>query len=548
MNSENNEALDTGQDEHDSCIMGLARTSLLAPPHTVQEDESSAPNSSSSSSSEYEGLVNKDCLICLSKLQDYDIEFPLLCPRSKACTNLCYNCLSILKNDPNRPSTSIGSMNIKTCPKCKGDVSKTINDTYYMRSVRRLEEYLVDNIPDSELSGAELRLKCSISPNDIASAETRLEAFRINIESRLTSPSKIEEENYKKYKDLTSGMGKSQYITSGLSSIIDVTLLAGLEHYMSKEEQAYITELLTSGDTSKLAQAAQILSEIKRLNDSSTESISNNNKNNHHNISSISSSSLTAASSFLAKGKKKLKGAEERAMRMMNSPSISISTTTLTLQEQARHRLQQNLPPMPKFVTLKPDFDVYAAHRKVLKFKDDGWDGSVADGYARAYTMSSFTQEQKQKQPHSTVSSFQQSHARFRPNNDDKSSSSEDDESVSVVSSNSESDDSRSTIYEKSYEEDRDVETPTSNDGEGHNRNRVLVAAARRQAYNVGIREGDCVTHVNMEEFHGTSDELKSLINTFYLLGDGDFTFNLVLNAERSTAEVLKQRRAIDFI
>ena len=50
----------------------------------------------------------------------------------------------------------------------------------------------------------------------------------------------------------------------------------------------------------------------------------------------------------------------------------------------AQHRRLYPLPDqMPRYVILKTDFDVFAKKGKVLKFIDDGWDGSVADAFSR---------------------------------------------------------------------------------------------------------------------------------------------------------------------
>ena len=78
------------------------------------------------------------------------------------------------------------------------------------------------------------------------------------------------------------------------------------------------------------------------------------------------------------------------------------------------------------------------------------------------------------------------------------------------------------------------------NDGD-KKKNRVLVTAARGQAARAGIKERDVVTHVNTDEFLGNVEDLKAMIQNYYLDGDTT-TFTMVLNAEQSTADALKKR------
>ncbi len=415
--------------------------------------------------------THDECLICLSQLQEYDVEFPLLCP--SRCTNICYNCLSHLKTNQFGGGAKLSDNGRPACPKCRGDISATIQDTYTMRGVRRLTQCIAEGTPDSELSGAELRLKYSITPTDIENAKKRLENFKTSsatTTSRYTSKP-ISEQNdlMNKSNDFTTKTVEEDSNSSfDLAHLIDIPLLDGLESYMTKDEQVYITELLTSGDTLKLAQAAQILSEMKKING----------------VQESDSKSL------FSEKRGKLSAAEERAIQM----------------SLPQHALQQKkqLPCMPKHVVLKPDFDIYAAHRKVLKLKDDSWDGSIADGFARAYTMSSF----------------------------DTSDNDDDDELY----------ENEEGVFTNGHGGSVGMTRSSSRSIRKAKANRILVTASRRQAYSAGIRVGDCVTHVNMDEFVGTAEELKALINTFYLAGDPTMTFTLTLNAEQNTADALKQR------
>ena len=68
--------------------------------------------------------------------------------------------------------------------------------------------------------------------------------------------------------------------------------------------------------------------------------------------------------------------------------------------------------------------------------------------------------------------------------------------------------------------------------------NRVLIYAARKQASKLGVKAGDVVTHFDGNEFFGTATELKEMIHSLYL--EGNRSFSMMLNADQSTADVLK--------
>jgi hypothetical protein len=399
-----------------------------------------------------------NCVICLSQLEHHDIEFPLLCPTK--CTNVCSNCLSHLKLKSTSGDSGNSPAPTYLCPKCRAEMSpQAFADTQFMRSVRKLEELVQAGTSDSEMSGAELRMKYSVTPTQIESTKRRLEEYESGTNSTIQTLVTSAPDSHTQQQEQQGPKSRS----SALSDKIDTLLLGGLESFISEEEQVYITELMTSGDTRKLAQAAQILSEIKRLND-----IDNNNQN-PLSLSKPMASLWTRTSS----------GSEKRAMQMA-IPSGG----------------EGNLPPMPKHVVLRADFDIFARHGKILKFKDDVWDGSMADAFVRVYVKNS--------------------------------------------SSHSSGDDSDDNDNENENEEGLGDEDGFLNDGD-KKKNRVLVTAARGQAARAGIKERDVVTHVNNDEFLGNVEDLKAMIQNYYLDGDTT-TFTMVLNAEQSTADALKKR------
>ena len=262
---------------------------------------------------------------------------------------------------------------------------------------------------------------------------------------------------------------------------IDKSLLAGLDALMTQEEQLYITNLMTSGDTMKLAQAAQILYEVERVNIEENENDSDSEKKGKDTMSKLKQSrSFRKIKNLLAKGPSKK---EQLALEMANDV--------------------KPLAQMPKYVVLKADFDMNARHNKTLQFKDDGWDGSMADAFSRMYA------------PEESSSS-----------SSEESSSSDDD-----------------SINEKEIShriKAKKVQGPSSSKKKRDNR--VIVAVSRRQALRCGIKEGDVVTHINMEEFDGDANDLHEMINDFYIKGNKEAVFNMVLNAEQSIATELQNR------
>lgn len=72
-------------------------------------------------------------------------------------------------------------------------------------------------------------------------------------------------------------------------------------------------------------------------------------------------------------------------------------------------------------------------------------------------------------------------------------------------------------------------------------RARVKLSYVKGQAGQVGLQKGDVVTHINGEVYRGSAEELKQLISNFYQ-EDPTSTFQIVVNADECTAEILKLR------
>ena len=138
----------------------------------------------------------------------------------------------------------------------------------------------------------------------------------------------------------------------------------------------------------------------------------------------------------------------------------------------------------------------------MLKFKDDEWDGSVADAFARMHLS-------------------------------EYDSDDEDDEKKCYNNAHS------------GEEEEGFFGSRGKKTGNILKRNWVFIQAARDKASKRGIRKGVVVSYINREEFRGNVEELAELVDSFYTNMGGNGTFTMVLNVERSTVSALSLRAMV---
>lgn len=449
-----------------------------------------------------------DCPICLDAFRPGDLQHPLRCAR-KCGYNFCISCIESLiqsaKDD--YMEASDGNKHVKVflhCPNCRSDLSSSIRDTLLLRKVHTLAIHSDSNV---ELSDSELRLKQVLYDEEIqcaiAEAQMREDSFfgrqleqydEIGVEiGGVDADSPLSFVLHKKSKDYMD------------RTVIDTTLFQGLECAMTKEEQLVVTELMTSGDTSKLARAAEILHDIEtRVQKGLPPPTAASSGDRRNRLSSIYE---------LIEESKRAK--EKKAKYMTDkkkSPHPSFPMGTKYAKHKAvekeigerMHFLKLHPLPvrMPKFAefhlhdetTSLPFFSMLrSADTCPMTFLDDVWDGSVVDAFSKI-----------------TISSSG--------------------ENLSV---------------KKKVVENIGVNNILSGIGEDirnrieTERRRVLVASTSNQAGRQGVLKGDVVTHFNGEEFDGTAQELVEAIHKC------DGTFTLVLNAERSIAEALKRRAMV---
>jgi hypothetical protein len=252
-----------------------------------------------------------------------------MCP-TQCGYNFCSTCVEQLveSSQHDYEEASDGNRHVKVklqCPQCRGSLIHTIRDTLLMRKAAVASNYT--NVPDSELNATQLCIKHDFSQNyakEVEHAQSRLRKFQ---------------------KDNNHGIIRESITLTGSSeekkTFKDPTLYGGMEYAMSEAEQSYVTQLMTSGDIDKLAQAVQILHGTMELSMCGT-------------TPSMKSSALSSNG-----GRK----AEMKKLELIES-------------FRKRHPLPAR---MPKYVVLK----VFDAKKNTLTFKNDEWDGSIVDAYTR---------------------------------------------------------------------------------------------------------------------------------------------------------------------
>lgn len=351
--------------------------------------------------------------------------YPVLCPE-QCGFNFCLTCVEhfVESSEHDYEEASDGNRHVKVklqCPQCRGSLVNTIRDTLLMRKALIAQKYM--DIPDSELNATELRIKHDFVQShatEVEHAQARLRKFQ-----RDTNHGEIQ-------KSLTLQTSVSEEETS----FMDETLCGGWEYAMSNAEQSFVTELMISGDPDQLAQAAQIL----------------------HGIMQISMQGRTPST---------------RTTQAPASRSAEMRRVALLDRFRKTHPLPAR---MPKYTILT----VFGDKKPKLTFKDDEWDGSIADAYSRVHTQ------------------------------------------------------------KKNMAVDR-ILSAADSEFCGEAKSRVKIKSVKGEAGRVGLQKGDVITHFNGEPWEGTADELSARIYGMYE-EDPNQTFSVVVNAEPATAEALKLR------
>jgi hypothetical protein len=498
----------------------------------------------------------EDCPICLDEMSPADLAHPLRC-QTRCGYNFCLTCIEslITSSKDDYEEASDGNMHVKiflNCPNCRSDLGSSIRDTLLCRKVYTLNLHANEQV---DLTASERRLKQVIHDPEVQLAVKEAQKREDEFFGRAhpKSPQALDENNevvddtseayirchkdslvanYKEMgveADVDFGVHQSFVISKNRPApidkrTIDPTLFQGLEFGMSNEEKETVTELLTSGDTTKLAGAAEILHGIslrvqqglpppKPVSELPEQQVSRSSS-----IYKLIDESKAAREIAYKKTVQQTKALYPQQVRrqlnqerrlLKHDKFVNHRKVDMELAQRAQFMKLHPLPVrMPKYVEFNlhdkqsrsflPFFLTSANDNECpLSFIDDTWDGSVIDAFCKISVTGG-------KNPVVTKKMC---------------------ENVGVVN-----------ILE-SGGDDTDDWIDTEN-------NRVLVASVRSEAGRQGVLKGDVVTHFNGELFDGTAADLDAVIKA-QAERSGNGMFTLVLNAESSVAEALRRRSMI---
>lgn len=447
------------------------------------------------------------CSICLDPMAESDIRHPLMCPSQHCHFNFCVTCIESLMQSSRDAyaEASDGSQQVKVylhCPNCRSDLKETIRDTVLLRKV----DALIGK-PECELTDRQNRLKQAIATDSklqraVADARQHevkfFEAFfesSESLEEKKDIDYEVEDVSYEEVGVEVDELGTpDQYMkvpdylsTSPVKT--DTTLLAGLEEAMAEEDQQHITELMTSGDTSKLAEAAKILAEIAKFVHRGIQKPSMMKRSSIYNL--LERPNRLHPSAFL-------NGA--RALSKLPSKGRITQRQRKEVERMIRRKsAYMKLHPLPVRMPKYVELNLVSLESLPFTLCDDVWDGTVMDAFSKI-TVWRDNKVSKKKQTNPGIRNI------------------------------------------------LDGGTKNPNCGEVRidlERRRSLVASIAPEGGRMGIMRGDVITHLNGEELSGlTADGLKEkLVQILHVSKTEDpKKLCFVFNAERSTAAALKLR------
>jgi hypothetical protein len=383
-------------------------------------------------------------------------------------------------------------------------------------------------------------------------------------------------------------MGDSTSSTNtSTSGYIDKSLLRGLDPVMTTQEQAQLTAMLVSGDTSMLAQAAKVFYELGVLLEHGVHTVAQRTSKQHTKITDSFRSSFTSAASVAAAA-----APLSQTPANINRAGYNDYETRVAEEkkqaDQERKELGYDLPlpvRMPRLVVIDvfdPDCDVDGStllegndcnkknnnkkkllnviggdhhSRPTLKFVDYEWDGTLGTAFTKLHVKHGT----KGGGGAATAAQFKNVLVRQRRRRSDSSG-----RFVHVEAEPMYPTAGYDEIVDRAggYDvrvmgvgESSDLcgsSTSAAADGACSGRPTlattmmVLIAETHNDACKVAIKRGDVVTHVNGREFVGTSNDLKMLVKSHYSsTRDGDHgnkKLEIVVNAELCVAQALKLR------
>jgi hypothetical protein len=196
--------------------------------------------------------------------------------------NMCKSCIESLlaSSKDDFQEASDGNRHVKVylhCPNCRSDLSHTIRDTLLLR---KADEIINPTTDPSEWSPSQIRLEKALHTPSVQQAikqARKLEAEYLGRDDFESSELMIKEdeefiEEWGFEADCVQGVHDSfrappppEPLPREEAVRIDPTLFAGLDFALSEEQRLEVTELMTSGNPSSLAEAAEILRSVAQM-------------------------------------------------------------------------------------------------------------------------------------------------------------------------------------------------------------------------------------------------------------------------------------------
>jgi len=542
------EATSSSSDDPDVCIHKEAECSpIVASDVVTDEATSSSPDDPDV------------CTICSENLAVEDTTYPLLCGTKTCKFNMCQSCTSHLLSASNQGPQEASDGNLYStkaqCPSCRAAFVPGLKDILVLRDGEVQERLL--KFKDAELNAKELRKKYNVSDNLVAELSGARERYlsakmkRAGLEDGSNGHSDIDNVECQRETEEALDTKAERDLMKKKIEHVDGMVFMGLEHCMSEAERAYVVQIMTSGCTIKLVQAAQLFASIIQMNamkrdkqvqvqatHSDEISISSNTSVGTTQVSPRGAQQDTPrrqAGTPTGANSQKRPSQPFKHKRSENAPGLyTYSSTPLPIRNHGNSIFEQDakqrerwskmypLPyRMPRSTTVKLDFDPYDTKKCPIQFLDDE-DSLSFLKYNQRYSKMSYEDRCKLiRDAYSTLSVSLWGYL--------------------VKRDCSKFDGPENVLLGLEHGvEDRqapDTKVPWR---------RVVVSRVERNfERSTGIRAGDVLTHVDGEPLDGNVEKLRFLLmrkKKEETIGGHTPTIEFIVNAEISVAEALRLR------
>jgi len=484
---------------------------------------------------------------------------------SHACHfNACLNCATQMMKSAQNELQQASDGNVfclrldRSCPDCRCPFQVALKDIVLLREqVRQTQDKTKRaGLRDYQLSAKELRDKyLSTHATHTERNEAKVKLAKHRYENKIMDPTMDGDDNSNEHLSVSpvAGAGaarQSWWTSSTLRSrsnskairqrvaYIDAKIFAGWEHAMTPAEQEYVKDLMTSGGTEPLAQAADILASISQMNDLQKRVMAPPDPPGAPGAHSPSNQSTSSTNSTSPLRKNNSSTSLRRPASMnrhisrsgSTASSISRSGTSDLQREYAQRRKIEAMYPfpvrMPRSLPLPLDFNPYDRSNAAITFVDDE---SFYQDYTNARDAGGTTREKELRLIQAWVTdSYQRLSFNFWNEVVRKPTFSI---GVDHIQRGA-----RVMPPLKKKLNGRDCVDPMP-------WRRVVVSSVKGPLASIGVRAGDVITHLDGERFRGNADTLKACLEKRRREGHRKGLLSgshIVLNAEPGTAYALR--------